>query len=111
MFTGAACNQLVLIANHDKFPVMLNEAKRVKLTPDANGQIDEVHCVMTSTTHLNFLADIFDFHDSISSAGDGLLELGEWLNTFCIFVWAALVIQKLRATNYERQTTSGSRNG
>lgn len=94
-YAGAASNQLVLIANHDKFPVMLNEVKRVKFTPDANGQIDEVHCVMTSATHLNLLADIFDLHDGIYSVGDGLLEIGSWLEGFCIFVWMALVVKSL----------------
>lgn len=95
---GAASNQLVLIANHDKFPVMLNEAARVKFEPDANGMIDAVHCVMTSNTHLNLLADVFDFHVGWFSIGDGLLSLGQWLSSFSLFVWMGLVIQKLKVT-------------
>lgn len=115
-FLGASSNQLVLIANHDKFPVMLSDAKIEKLnapqpsqeSPFAPGgiqiskysnadvMIDEVHCVMTSKTHLNFLADIFDFKDAIYSIGDLLLEAGSSLWTFCPFVWGAFVIRKLR---------------
>jgi hypothetical protein len=96
-FLGAASNQLVLIANHDKFPVMLNETSRAGFEPDANGMIDREHCVMTSETHLNFLADIFDFKDGLYSIGDLLLMLGEWLGAFCPFVWVALVIERLNA--------------
>ncbi len=88
-FTGAASNQLVLIANHDKFPVMVNALKldemrnpspsnfiakllgapapapAVKVGDD--GMLDDIHCVMTDKTHLNFLADLFDMHDAIYS--------------------------------------------
>ena len=116
IFVGAASNQVVLIANHDKFPVMLNATKLNKFlvrssetdesqhktvqhfgyfSAVSDGMIDDVHCVMTSETHLNFLADIFDL-GSIYSIGDGLLELGEWLGGFCQFVWLAIVILKLR---------------
>jgi hypothetical protein len=98
---GAASNQMVLIANHDKFPVMLNEQKAnlhdkdgVPLI-DSYGMMDEVHCLMTKDTHLNALADIFDFREAIYSVGDGLIELGEWLSTFMSFVWAGLVIRRL----------------
>lgn len=93
---GAASNQLVLIANHDKFPVLLNERARARFEPDANGLIDNRgHCVMTKATHLNALADIFDL-DGWYSIGDFLLMIGDWLRGFCIFVWMALVINKLR---------------
>lgn len=92
---GAASNQLVLIANHDKFPVMLNEAGRVRFKPDANGLIDQRHCVMTHETHLNALADIFDFQVGWYSIGDFLLMLSDWLSGFCIYVWMALVVKSL----------------
>lgn len=92
---GAGSNQLVLIANHDKFPVMLNERARAHFEPDANGLIDNRgHCVMTKDTHLNFLADIFDM-GGWYSIGDFLLDLAEWLQGFCIFVWMALVVKSL----------------
>src|ERR1700688_1913763 len=112
---GAASNQLVLIANHDRFPVMINSAESQILTlnqfiayeqaverasdPEEKQKsreaaakaaeeikimhetemLDERHCIMTSETHLNALADIFDFHDGTYSVGDGLLCLSEWL--------------------------------
>lgn len=106
---GAASNQLVIIANHDKFPVLLNEDARVAMNPDANGLIDKEHCVMTDKTHLNALADIFDFKDGWYSIGDLLLMLGDWLAGFCFYVWIALVVNSIwkKATN-DRQTTCGS---
>jgi hypothetical protein len=117
---GAASNQLVLIANHDKFPVMINAYRLEKMmTPKENtfeslitsafgkpnpayeisplvtyGMIDEVHCVMTTQTHLNFLADVFDLKDSIYSIGDFGLMLGEYLQTFCPYVFLALILKK-----------------
>lgn len=107
-FTGVGLNQLVIVANHDKFPVMINEDVRAAYKPDVNGMLDKEHCVMTSQTHLNMLADVFALGDWYS-IGDGFIYLGEWLKTFCIFVWMALTIQKLKAATNERQTTCGSR--
>jgi len=111
---GAASNQLVLIVNHDKFPVEVNTLKEEVMVykmesdwkaataeagvdlPVPEGMIDDVHCVMTHDTHLNYLADIFDLHDGIYSIGDFGLRLGEWLMTFAPFVWAFEVINRLR---------------
>jgi len=111
---GAASNQAVLIANHDKFPVMLNARKLNKFmsqsaedrlltflgmpkevlpAPDPDGMIDDVHCVMTKPTHLNALADVFDL-GSIYSIGDFALYTGEWLMTWMPFVWATTLISK-----------------
>jgi len=56
--------------------------------------IDDSHCVMTSKTHLNFLADVFDF-GSIYSIGDFSLMLGEWLFGFAPFLFAFDVVRKL----------------
>ena len=124
---GAASNQAVLIANHDKFPVMVNPVKLEELRPlkhggedtvadivaaltgtkkpeykpsplvtiaDEAGMLDEIHCIMTSETHLNALADVFDMHDAIYSVGDFVLMLGEWMQGFCPFVFIALVFHK-----------------
>jgi hypothetical protein len=126
---GAASNQLVLIANHDKFPVMENSAfaKRLQLEEavevakleillenaktdtlaielqskiyaikikEDSGMLDGTHCIMTPATHLNFLADIFDF-GSIYSIGDFLIIIGTWIMGWTPFVWGALVIKKL----------------
>ena len=110
---GAASNQAVLIANHDKFPVMLNARKLDKIlsssaeadlltilvikpkpflpAPDPDGMIGDVHCVMTKSTHLNALADVFDL-GSIYSIGDFGLYLGQWLMTWMPFVWGATLI-------------------
>lgn len=102
-FLGAASNQLVLNANGDTFPVRLNLAKAAKFAgedavtlPDGTIMLDETHCLMTSKTHLNWLADIFDFHEDIESVGDLLLNFGGWLQTFCPFVFVAVVCEKLR---------------
>lgn len=102
-FTGAASNQLVLNANNDTFPVRVNAAKLPKFTgagapvlADGTVMLDDTHCLMTSHTHLNWLADVFDFHNDVESVGDLLLEFGNWLEGFCPFVWVALVVERLR---------------
>jgi hypothetical protein len=113
---GVASNQAVLIANHDKFPVLLNDRKLAKFVEaDAkedsdffarrtmparvvNGavMIDDVHCNMTKETHLNTLADIFDMHDAIYSVGDFLIELGSWLLGFAPVLFLFDVSRKLK---------------
>ena len=114
-FLGAASNQIVLIANHDTFPVMVNDKKLVEMTtPPKPAQpvqafrstvslqddaimLDDTHCVMSHDTHLNLLADIFDMKDAIYSIGDFLLMLGEWLMAFAPFVFLFDVVRKLKA--------------
>ena len=115
---GVLSNQAVLMANHDKFPVMLNARKLDKILsqnaeediqkilgpgvkievvtapPNPDGMIDDVHCVMTKDTHLNALADVFDL-GSIYSIGDFTLYLGEWLMTWTPWVWGALLVSKV----------------
>ncbi len=102
---GVASNQAVLIANHDKFPVMVNPVKLAHMLPDGvtilprrSQMIDTVHETMTKDTHLNALADIFDM-GTIYSIGDFMLQLGEWLMGFTPFVWGYAVIKKL----YDRE--------
>jgi hypothetical protein len=113
-FLGAASNQLVLIVNGDTFPVLLN-AKKVDAatappelkfpapvsrpqpameTSDGTIMLDDVHCVMTSQTHLNALADVFDL-GNIYSIGDFGLILGEYLWAFAPFLFAFDVARKL----------------
>lgn len=114
IYVGAASNQLVLNANHDTFPVEVNTLKEEILVykmsaewkasteevgidlPLPEGMIDDTHCVMTSKTHLNFLADVFDLKDGIYSIGDFGIISGEWLMSFAPFVWAFEVIRRLR---------------
>jgi hypothetical protein len=91
---GALSNQAVLWANHDTFPVLLNPAHLAKLGADANGMLDDIHCVMTSKTHLNFLADIFDFQSETDSIGDLLLNLGGWLWNFAPYIWGFTLLEK-----------------
>ena len=118
-FLGAASNQVVLIANHDTFPVMVNDKKLAEMTETKEKfpvmelklhkvfkptpaqekndavMLDDVHCAMTSKTHLNALADIFDLKDAIYSIGDFLLMLGEWFSVFAPFVFVFDTTRKL----------------
>ena len=114
-FLGAASNQLVLIKNHDTFPVMVNDRKLADMADhdkksveikfnqplpayaaDDTVYVDDVHVVMTSHTHLNALADIFDMKDAIYSIGDFSLMLGDWLWAFAPCLFAFDVIRKLK---------------
>jgi hypothetical protein len=112
-FLGAASNQSVLIMNHDTFPVMVNAKKLQEMTEpreqksinfnkpqpafetDDAVMLDDVHCAMTSKTHLNALADIFDLKNAIYSIGDFLLMLGEWFSVFAPFVFVFDTTRKL----------------
>ena len=111
---GAASNQAVLWANHDKFPVMVNTLKERVMVAQAQanykelaakaginptlpaGMIDGTHCVMTDKTHLNWLADVFDMKTAIYSIGDFSLMLGEWLFGFAPFIFLFDVVRKLQ---------------
>jgi hypothetical protein len=114
-FLGAASNQIVLLANHDTFPVMVNDKKLADMTEphrpsidihfvtpipaaaaDDTVYLDDVHVEMTSHTHLNAFADIFDMKDAIYSIGDFSLMLGDWFWAFAPFLFAFDVIRKLK---------------
>src|SRR5208337_974679 len=109
---GTLSNQLVLKANHDTFPVMwndykvneyrLNLEKKIQTSKDPDeammaqfdlealelgGYIDDTHVIMTSNTHLNFLADIIDFHTVTYSVGDLGIVLGDYLWSYAPLVW------------------------
>jgi hypothetical protein len=118
---GAASNQAVLIANGDKFPVMVNAEKIQKWCAPAidadplsalirhimhtetakdpnsctNGGVflDGVHTIMRPKDHLKFLADIFDL-GSIYSIGDFGIILGSWMWDWSLIAWVVLVIRK-----------------
>ena len=110
---GIMSNQAVLVANHGKFPVMMNAAWMDKYCslkqadPEeiadipaiacAKGgeMIDEVHSVMGPNSHLKVLADIFPLGRAIYSIGDGFIYLGDWLMSFAPIAWLALVLRKL----------------
>lgn len=104
-YLGAASNQAVLWANHDKFPVRLNAFKQAVFHADianadmpseiksviiADELIDPIHCVMSDSTHLNFLADWIDLHSEIDSPGDLMLDLGDWAWGYAPMVWGLL---------------------
>ena len=108
IFVGAASNQAVLWANHDKFPVRLNAFKIaviqyridntdlppvIKAGIETDSMMDPVHCVMSDKTHLNLLADWIDLKDAIYSPGDLLLMLGDWLFDYAPLVWALCMLQ------------------
>ena len=102
-FLGAASNQAVLIANHDTFPVNINLVKlkghideQPIVLADGTVMIDDVHCMMSSKTHLNWLADEFDL-GSIYSVGDFGILLGEYLWGFAPLVWGVVIFEKLRS--------------
>jgi hypothetical protein len=112
---GIASNQLVLVANHGKFPVMMNEIQMEKFCSLADvdpadvpqipaaacmkggEMIDPVHSVMGPNSHLKALADIFPLGRNIYSVGDGLIYLGLWLLSFTPYMWLALTIRKVYA--------------
>ena len=119
LYTGAGLNQLVLTANHDKFPVMYNSYKvaqyeqdlEVKAQSDdddtaqqaqfdllalGSGYLDDTHVIMTPRTHLNFLADWIDMKTATYSPGDVLIYLGEAAGDYSYVVWGFVVIGKLR---------------
>jgi Family of unknown function (DUF5317) len=101
MLCGMASNQAVLIANHTRFPVLVNEA-HLKMAEENSQEIngttflDPVHIVMTKQTHLNALADIFYIDGATYSVGDFFLYFADWLLAFTPFVWMALVLMKLK---------------
>jgi hypothetical protein len=109
---GVASNQAVLVANHGKFPVMMNaswmdmKCSTRGMDPDeiaaapsewcgkGGEMIDRTHSVMGPNSHLKVLADIFPL-GNIYSIGDGLLYLGGWLLEYTPIMWLALVLRKL----------------
>ncbi len=78
------------------------EADRAKvlLVELDHGMLDDVHCVMTPQTHLNFLADVIDV-GSIESVGDLLIDLGSWSWPYAPFVWGTALLVKNRKKKYE----------
>lgn len=107
---GMACNQAVLIANHDTFPVLENEykvgtSKNITLS-DGTVLTDPTHSVMTSRTRLNFLADVVDLGEGIWSIGDGFLALSQWSWQFAPYLYVFSVTNKLRK---RKRTQNGRR--
>lgn len=107
---GTAANQAVLYANNDKFPVRVNEVQLQsflerdengdiippKVLSDGTEMIDNVHCVMTEKTHLNFLADNFDFHRHILSVGDLAIMAGQEGMGLAPYFWGLVLYSRMR---------------
>lgn len=109
---GVLSNQAVLIANHGKFPVMMNPSwmaiKCAPIAPDDDDydlvpaiscrkggeMIDRTHSVMGPNSHLKALSDIFPL-GSIYSIGDAGIYLGSWLWDFMPLMWVGLALRKL----------------
>jgi hypothetical protein len=100
-FVGAGMNQAVIAANHDKFPVMVNHRKADKFGTDADGMLDDVHCLMTKDTNLNFLADWIDLKEAIYSPGDLLLIFADYLSPLVFPAWFAVMLVDTRRKNAE----------
>lgn len=120
---GSGMNQAVLVANHDRFPVMWSDARcfehAVKLDKDfmtameagdvdaameaqvrkaefQNGFLDDEHVLMTSKTHLNWLADWIQFRgDGTYSPGDLVLHVGEAGMEIMWPVWFTVALMSL----------------
>lgn len=90
---GMACNQAVEVVNGGLMPVVCNPSVcGPDLTP---GRImDGRHVIAGPDSRLMALADIWNMNN-IYSAGDGFLYLGEWMWTFCPYLWAYAVIRRL----------------
>lgn len=97
-YAGIASNWLVEWSNNGKFPVAMSSVKERAYKPDADGMIDNTHCVMTSETHLNLLADNFDFGaEGIMSIGDFLIDV---LDLKEYFFLTALCLVMFKRTDY-----------
>lgn len=124
---GAGLNQLVLVANGGKFPVLLSEreqitwrvaaaeakcVKKVHLglfdeeqpicrAPDFNDQfLDDIHSVMGKNSRLKFLADWIKLGREIDSPGDLMIQFGTFLWPLTWPVWIAFLF--LRAGEKSR---------
>lgn len=97
-YTGAALNQIVMIANDGSMPVLLSpsELDAWLASPDntiiENGMMDMRHSVMTRSSRLTFLADIINFKQAgIWSVGDLLIAVGENMEQAAPYVMFAVL--------------------
>jgi hypothetical protein len=102
-FCGVLSNQTVRWANHGTFPVYINQALkeemetsgRLFLSNDDHLMIDQLHCVMTDQTHLNFMADVFLEGTDYVSIGDILQSYGKDLSPWILIIWGTIASYKL----------------
>lgn len=119
-WAGTASNQAVLWANNDTFPVRINLVKLFDWSqggkgirvippdfdpahPDGAIMLDNIHCLMTEKTHLNWLADNLDFHDSIVSIGDMMIDLGQYSGQYMPVLWLGIVLAKMARVKDEQE--------
>lgn len=93
---GFTLNALVMAANKGQMPVILPGGDASILDPS-----DLIHCAMTSTTHLKFLADWIVINGlGIASPGDFF----EWAYEFTWFpaliAWITLVLKDYSESRY-----------
>lgn len=97
VFVGAASNQLVLIANHDTFPVLVNGHKAGEYGQGSDQFLDDTHVVMDDNSRLKPLADIIDLGNEIDSIGDLFIDLGLFLLwPYATIIWATLLVSDHR---------------
>lgn len=85
---GAACNQVVIFANHGLMPVSWPGGCSVY--PKDPDHRDPVHVCMTKASHLRPLADWIKSSDAVSSPGDYIMDAAQvFLEPFLI-LWIIL---------------------
>lgn len=91
---GFSLNEVVIVANGGKFPVMVNASEDKYIEPNGFFKDDDTHCRMTAGTHMNWLADyIRPGPDApIMSVGDLFIEFGSFLSDYSLVAWATAMI-------------------
>lgn len=100
---GIGLNQAVLIANHGKFPVMVNNHWPERIDGEGFFEGDTEHVVMSADSRLKFLADIITLSQGtdIVSIGDLLINASGIGQDYAIWIWAFYLATRL----YSSQTT------
>lgn len=95
MFTGAAMNQVVIVANGGKMPVQVNDRSAQHFGFEKDGMADIIHVRMSSKTKFNWLADYVNLKVAILSPGDLLIYLANAIGGYAVAIWGALLINDL----------------
>ena len=98
-FLGALMNQLVLATNGGKFPVM---------GMDDSFPADRVHVLMTSASHLRWLADwiVLAQGTVIASPGDLLLMAAIWMIEASPVLWLLFALYLVYQRNQNGTVSS-----
>jgi hypothetical protein len=57
--------------------------------------MDDVHCIMSKSNHLKFLADWINLRTTIYSPGDELILLGVYFWWYAPYTWIVLVVREM----------------